>query len=383
MLVVARAFAFQFLCTLGTCCFALDVSAKSAVIMDERTGKLLWSREPDTPRYPASTTKILTALLLLERARPEAWVTAPKDIEKVREASMHLRPGERIRVRDLVKAILLRSANDGSHAAAVHLAKSDQNFASIMNQRSLEIGAANSNFTNPHGLHNPNHYSTARNLALIAREAMRNPEFRDIVRVRKVKIERSINQEDLWMVSKNKWLTLDATADGIKTGYTKPAGKCFIGSATRSGYRLITVVLNSEDWMKDHGQLLQWGFKAYQHWSLPSGKTLAAFELEGAATPVAVHLDKAYETITTPEKQGQYRIEIDEYLTTLPIQKGSLVAKARIVDADGFETPVSLYASDGVAMKTNGSSLLHPVGALVGDLLIAATVFVRRRVRNW
>jgi len=241
----------------------VGISAASAIVVDDATGQVLWSRNPDTKRFPASTTKILTALLVRERTRPDEMIWAPNDVESVTGASLHLRPSEVLTAQNLLTGILSRSANDACYTAAVHIAGSVPKFADLMNARARELGATHTHFTNPHGLHEASHYTTARDLAIFARAAMKDAEIRDLVRERRHTIERSENQEDTLIISKNKYLDEDPTADGIKTGYTVPAGKCYVGSATRDGYRIITVVLKSENWEADHRAMLKWAFGRY------------------------------------------------------------------------------------------------------------------------
>jgi D-alanyl-D-alanine carboxypeptidase (penicillin-binding protein 5/6) len=224
---------------------AQSVSAESAVAMDASSGKILWSRNADEELYPASTTKIMTALLLMERCKPDEVITAPADVEQIREASMHLRPGERVRAKDMLFALMLRSANDGCYAVACHISGTVGRFSDLMNLRARQLGCTHTHFDNPNGLNDRLHYTTAHDLALIAREAMRHLEFRNIVRTEKAKINRGTNWKDLWMVNHNKILLHDPTCDGIKTGWTVPAGHCFVGSAYRNGWRVITVVMRS------------------------------------------------------------------------------------------------------------------------------------------
>ncbi|RYG17024.1 D-alanyl-D-alanine carboxypeptidase, partial [bacterium] len=186
-------------------------TALSAIAIDAASGKVLWSKDPDTARFPASTTKIMTGLLLAEHCKPDDVIVAPWDVATVKEASMHLRPKEKVKAKDMLAALMLRSANDGCYAVAVQLAGSVEKFSDMMNERARQIGCTGTHFHNPNGLNDPEHYTTARDLALIGREAMKNPLFASVVKTYKIKIDRNINKKDTWMVNHNKLLPKDAT----------------------------------------------------------------------------------------------------------------------------------------------------------------------------
>ncbi|MGV3616076.1 MAG: D-alanyl-D-alanine carboxypeptidase family protein [Fimbriimonas sp.] len=369
---------------------AMDIKAKSAIIMDATTGKVLWSKDADTPRFPASTTKIMTGMLLLEHTQPEDVIIAPKDVDKVGESSMHLKPGEKVTARDMLYALMLRSANDGCYAVARHIAGSVPEFSRMMNERAKQIGCTNTHFNNPNGLNDPIHTTTARDLALIAREAMKNPLFEEVVRTPKFQIQRSINQKDLHMVSRNKWLRKDATADGIKTGYTRPAGHCYVGSATRDGYRVITVVLKSENWQKDHQQMLDWAFKNHERYTLvgrdgevaqvPIANGAKGTLTLGAVTPVETILRRS----TIARVGGHKAVEpmIDATLQA-PIAKGQVVCKATVRDAEGFEQQVDLVALEDVGTPPLVAQVGSPNGLYAfGGTVVACTWVARSRSRR-
>ena len=343
-----------------------EVNAQSAIILDEVSGKVLWSKDPDTQRFPASTTKIMTALLLIERCLPDEVIVAPKDIEKIGGASLHLKPGERVTVKEMLHAIMLRSANDGCVAAAVHIAGSVEAFSKLMNDRARQIGCKNTRFNNPNGLNDDLHVTTARDLALIAREAMKYPVFRDIVKKRKYTISRSVNVKDVRLVSKNKYLDMDPTADGIKTGFTNPAGHCFVGSATRDGYRLITVVLKSEDWKKDHAALLDWGFGTHERALIAkAGQEVAKLEVEGAreSVPVTVPQD-AYQVLAKKHAANLVVQPFPDRNIEAPIKQGQKMGVIRFSDEDGWEQTLPMVALISVDRGTSPFTLFLLVGGV-------------------
>ncbi len=240
------------------------IQAYGAILIDAVSGQVLYEHNADLPRPMASTTKIMTALLFCEHVPDNGIVTASKTASETRESSVHLKPGERLSAHDLLRAMLMRSANDACVAAAEHVAGTEQNFAMEMNTRAAELGAAHTHFTNSHGLHNPLHYTTARDLALIARAAMQNPRIEEVVRTQRCRIDRSIDKDDRTLRNHSHFLGHFPGADGIKTGYTIPAGHCYVGSATWGKWRLISVVLHSPNYVQETASLMNYGFHHFE-----------------------------------------------------------------------------------------------------------------------
>ncbi len=369
-----------------------EISAKSAIIMDDSTGKVLWSKDADTPRFPASTTKIMTGLLLVEHCKPNDIIVSPADIETVKEASMHLKPGERIRAKDMLYGIMLRSANDGCYAVAIHIAGSVEKFAAMMNARAREIGCTHTHFHNPNGLNDSEHTISARDLALVARTAMQNSWFRDVVGTYRKKIDRSLNWHDTWMVNHNKSLRHDPTADGIKTGYTVPAGKCFVGSAIRNGYRLITVVLKSANWQDDNSRMMKWAFDHHQRMLVANKlEELTQTAIPGssiAKTPVAPA--SRVDTLVWKSQRNagpitaQSPVFILKNGLTAPVFKGENVGTLTFTDLDGFALQVPAVAladapvSAGLLVRRNGSS----VGIWAFGVILGGSALLARRKRQ-
>lgn len=371
----------------------LEVSAKSAVILDAESGEVLWAKDAETPRYPASTTKIMTALLLIEHAKPDDVIVAPADIESVKESSMHLKPGERVTAHDMLYALLLRSANDGCVAVADHVAGSVPAFAAMMNARARELGCTHTHFDNPNGLNDTKHTISAHDLALIAREAMRHPEFREVVRLVKHRITRSIDTKDTWMVNRNKWLRKDPTADGIKTGWTIPAGHCYVGSATRQGFRVITVVLKSDHWQEDHKRMLHWAFASFKpEYAVAAGetKTLIAATESGKGIRVAMS-GPAY--CLRPKSESPVPFSF-AFRPAANLAKGDkLASEVNVSDKVGeivISAPGVEYALPAIALEPSGqasgpirkSGLLGFPTLLIGGVLGAGAVAMRRKARK-
>ncbi len=265
------------------------VQGQSALIMDAASGRILWERAGQEPRFPASTTKILTALLLIENTDPGDIITAPPEINTIGESSIHLKPGEQLTAADLLKAIMLRSANDACYAIAVHVAGSQPAFAAMMNRRARELGCTATNFVTPNGLHDPGHVSSARDLALMTREALEHEEFREVVRMTSASLERGPGPTDAFLRNRNSLLGKDPTIQGVKTGYTVPAGRCFVGLSVSEGREVITVILKSPDWKRDTQILAGWTHANYV--AQPLIGNWAEAEVPGLRWPLGGFLD--------------------------------------------------------------------------------------------
>ena len=248
-----------------------DLTARAAILMDAATGKILYQKEPDLRLPPASTTKVVTAILALESGRKlKDSLTVSKSATRVPASKLYLRPGQTITIEDLLYALLLSSANDASLVLAEGIGGSVEQFTELMTKKAHELGATNSNFSNPHGLTAPDHYSTARDLAILFRYAMKNATFREIVQtrissvssnsvVRKKTVARRISVRN-----HNRLLWNFDGAIGGKTGYTAAAQKCFVGAVARNGVTLIVSILGARDQWGDTKKLLEYGFDNYQ-----------------------------------------------------------------------------------------------------------------------
>lgn len=369
------------LCALYGWSSSLPVSAVSYVAVDEESGVVLFEHDAGAKRFPASTTKIMTALILLEKCKLDDTVKAPEDCEFVGESSMHLEPGEKIKVKDLLYCILLRSANDGCQIAAIHVSGSEVKFAALMNARARQLGCTDTHFTNPHGLHDPNHYTTARDLALIAREAMKWDEFRTIVGTYKYCVERSLNQDDRWMLNHNKLLKGSAIVDGIKTGYTVPAGKCFVGSAHGDNFRVITVVLGSEDWQADTLTLFSCCYAMFERSPvLPSRHQAGRALVRGGVSDTVEAVTSRPAYVVRHKGQSEKPL-VETYLDAVPapIAVGQRVGSLKVVEDGRVLDEVPLVASRAVAKAHILPSLPWAIWAVPTLVLAALGLRLRRR----
>ncbi|MBS1716387.1 MAG: D-alanyl-D-alanine carboxypeptidase [Armatimonadetes bacterium] len=361
-----------------------NVSAKSAIAIDDRSGKILWQKDADTARFPASTTKIMTALLFIESIGANQVIQVPKDFPKdIPESSMHLQPGEKIKMVDLLYALMLRSANDAAVLVGLEVAGSTPKFATMMNNRAKQIGCTNTNFHNPNGLTDPLHTTSAHDLALIAREAMKYPLFREVVRTQRYKVARDINTKDTLMVNRNKWLKKDQTADGIKTGYTVAAGHCYVGSATRNDFRVITVVLDSAHWQQDHEELLNWSFAHYGNQTLLEDKTkFGETKVANGETPLTYENAHGITQVATgPAFTKEIHLEPN---LKAPIPEGAQVGEVVLTDADGFKVTRPLVAAATVkAIPPFGGSAVILKASGLGLVSFAGVSVWRRRTKRY
>lgn len=356
------------------------VTANRAIVMDAATGQVLWSRNADVVGYPASTTKILTALIMAETTKPDDIITIPVEASKVGEASLHVIPGEQISADSLLTAILLRSANDACVAAAIHISGSVEKFAQRMNERARQLGCRSSNFVNPNGLHHPKHVTTAHDLALIAQAGLKNEWVRSIAKVKTKKITRSLLTTDTVMTSKNALIPADPTCIGFKTGFTNPAGSCFVGAFERLGTTIITVSLGSAQWPPDHKAMAAYAdanFEREQWVQEGEEVTKLTMQTTGESIPVV-----AKSSGNVLRKRGD-RVP-NRQVTTQPglvsVDAGQVVGSATL-DLPG-SPKVDLVAKFGSQTRPKSSSTPSAWLIPAGVVLVGGAALIGRRRRR-
>lgn len=233
------------------------LSARRAVLLDAGSGRVLYEKSANEKSLIASTTKIMTGLLVCEYGNLEEEICVPAESVGVEGSSMYLKAGECVTLRALLYGMMLRSGNDAALALAIHIAGGADAFAARMNARAQSLGLEHTHFANPHGLDSEENYSTARDLAMLARAAMQNETFREVVSTK------SVTAAGRCMTNHNKLLWRYDGAIGIKTGYTKKAGRILVSAAERDGRMLIAVTINDPDDWRDHARLLDYGFSQY------------------------------------------------------------------------------------------------------------------------
>ncbi|WP_059171002.1 D-alanyl-D-alanine carboxypeptidase family protein [Bacillus sp. FJAT-27445] len=243
---------------------AFSVSGQAAVLMEQKTGRVLFEKQPHTQMRIASITKIMTAILAIESGKMERYVKVSDSAVRTEGSSIYLKPGERIKLEDLVYGLMLRSGNDAAAAIGEYVGGSEEGFAFLMNQKAAEIGMYNTVFSNPHGLDNKeNHYSTAYDMALLTRYAMNNDLYR---KISGAKVHRAPNPEETWdreWRNKNRLLSMYSFCTGGKTGYTKRAKRTLVTTAKKGEMELIAVTLNAPNDWNDHISMFESGFSTF------------------------------------------------------------------------------------------------------------------------
>ena len=252
------------------------VSAKRAYALDCVSGRVLFERSADDRSLIASTTKIMTALVVCEQCNVLDRMRIPKEAVGIEGSSMYLKEGEILTIQELLYGLMLSSGNDAAVALAIYGGGTVEGFVGMMNDKARNLGLRNTHFENPNGLDSPGHYSTARDLAVLAAYAMENPVFRKTVSTKQLMLgQRSLTNH-------NKLLWRVEGADGVKTGYTKAAGRILVSSATRNNRRILAVTIDAPDDWNDHASLLEAGFSRFsQKQVVVKGQSVGTLEVAG------------------------------------------------------------------------------------------------------
>ena len=257
-------------------CPVQAVSAQKAILLDSGTGRALYQKNADSKSLIASTTKIMTALVVCEQCNVLDRMRIPREAVGIEGSSMYLREGEVLTLQELLYGLMLHSGNDAAVALAIYCGGTVEGFAQLMNDKAHRLGLSGTHFENPHGLDSPGHYSNARDLAVLAAYAMKNPIFAKTVSTKQVRIG------ERYLTNHNKLLWRVPGADGVKTGFTKAAGRILVSSASRDGRRLICVTINDGNDWADHAALLEEGFSRYTlRQVLSAGDCVGSVEVAG------------------------------------------------------------------------------------------------------
>ena len=310
-------------------CSVQAMSAQKAILLDAATGRVLYAKDADSPSLIASTTKIMTALVVCEQCNVLDRVRIPKEAVGIEGSSMYLKEGEVLTVQELLYGLMLHSGNDAAVALAIYCGGTVEGFAELMNDKARALGLQGTHFENPNGLDSPGHYSTARDLAVLAAYAMNNPIFAKTVSAKTV----TIGQR--YLRNHNKLLWHLEGADGVKTGYTKAAGRILVSSVVRQDRRLVAVTINDGDDWKDHEALHNEGFKRYTLQNLIiKGQPLGQLEIMGGERSTVTVLAAEDFSYAVAENEQPYVLLSKPDFVFAPVVSGQQAAMAYILIGD-------------------------------------------------
>ncbi|MBP2649827.1 MAG: Serine-type D-Ala-D-Ala carboxypeptidase [Firmicutes bacterium] len=340
------------------------LTAKSAIVIEATTGRVLYAHNAEEMRYPASTTKMMTLIVALENGNLNDLVTASVKASETEGSSLELAPGEQLKLVDMLYGMMLVSGNDATVAVAEHIGGSVENFAKMMTDKAHAIGAVNTNFTNTSGLPDPKHYTTAADLAKIAAYGYKNPMFARIVGTEHVILPWAGKPNNRDLYNENRMLWLYKGGNGVKTGYTDAAGRCLVSGAKQNDIQLVAVVLDSDTMWDDSIKLLDYGFSQlkpvevvnkgdiFKTVKVNSGKTeyIRLETLNSVVLPVNSDGSDNYTTvIDAPE-----RVEA-------PVAKGAKIGKVKVLYNNTEVTSVDLVAADSADRKSFFGSVWNTV----------------------
>lgn len=323
----------------------LTPTAKSAILIDYATGEVLYEKNADERLAPASMTKIGSMLLIMEaidsgKLSLNDEVTISEEAASMGGSQIFLEAGEVYTVHDLLKGVAIASGNDAVVALAEKLAGSQGAFVDMMNERFKELGANNTNFVNAHGLDSEGHYSTARDMATIARELLKHEKILEYTSIYEEYLEKNDGTKT-WLVNTNKLVRFYGGVDGLKTGFTESAGYCLTATAKKDDFRLISVVMgedSTENRSSDTVKLLNYGFNTYKINTIKTkDEVLGKVRVERGKENFAeiVLLEDATELLKNTEDVSNYEFNLKVDTIKAPVKPGDIVGSAEIIDNDG------------------------------------------------
>ncbi|MBP3660833.1 MAG: D-alanyl-D-alanine carboxypeptidase [Oscillospiraceae bacterium] len=302
------------------------VSAQKAIVLDTAGGRVLYEKHADERSLIASTTKIMTALVVCQHCNVLDRVRIPAEAVGIEGSSMYLTEGEVLTVQELLYGLMLRSGNDAAVALAIYCGGTVEGFAGLMNDKARELGLNGTHFVNPHGLDAPDHYSTARDLAVLAACAMEDPIFARTVGAKSVTVGERV------LTNHNKLLWQLPGCEGIKTGYTRAAGRILVSSAARNGRRLICVTINAPDDWNDHKTLLERGFADFEVRELVSEGEVLGYRhiLGGDGTHVPLIAAEGFSYAMAAGEEMEIVLS-PRYFSYAPVKGGAEEGRAYVV----------------------------------------------------
>lgn len=355
----------------------LEISAKSGILMSYDTGDILYKKNESEKLAPASMTKIMSLILIMDQVengnlKLDEKVEISQNASSMGGSQIFLQPNTKEKVDDLIKAITVASANDAVVALAEKIAGSEKAFVNLMNKKAQELGCKNTHFENVHGLDSDNHYSTAYDMALMAKELIRHEKILNYSKIYEEYFTKSDGTK-IWLVNTNKLVRFDKTVDGLKTGYTQKAGYCLTATAKKNNMRLISVLMNEADSKtrtKDTQSLLTYGFNSYKIQKiLKKNKKVGKIKINRGKEKTAdliVNTDIS-KLIKISDSNKKYKLDIKKYNVTAPIKVGEKVGELKIIDEDGNTyKKVPLTINKNIERNSYFDVLLTSLKQLIG-----------------
>lgn len=320
-------------------------NGKSAILVDNLSGKVLYEKNADEKLAPASMTKLASMLMVMEaidngNLKFEDKVTISEEAANMGGSQVFLQAGEVYTVYDLLKSVAIASGNDAVVALAEKIGGSQSGFIDMLNKRLKEIGATNTNFVNAHGLDAEGHYSTARDMSIIARELLKHPKILEFTSIYEEYLEKNDGSR-IWLVNTNKLVRFYDGVDGLKTGFTKTAGYCLTATASKNNFRLISVVMGedtSENRSSDTVKMLNYGFNTFKINIIKTkGESLGKVRVEKGKQDKAniVLLNDATEILKNTDQVTEYSFNLKVNKIKAPVKVGDIVGTAEIIDSEG------------------------------------------------
>ncbi|MGE5390619.1 MAG: D-alanyl-D-alanine carboxypeptidase family protein [Deltaproteobacteria bacterium] len=356
-----------------------QTTGKSIILIDASSGRVLYGHNVHQRRPPASVTKIMTALLVIEKGDLDQKVKISSHAAGTPESSVWLETGETLTRKQLLYALMLNSANDAAVALAESIAGSEADFVKLMNLRAQQLGMKDTHYLNPHGLHASGHYTSAYDLALLSREALNSEIFRRVVSTKTYHIPWAGKDYDRLLINHNRLLWRYKYAIGVKTGYTKPAGNCLVGAAQKGSQVLIAVTLNSKSAWQDVEQMFDYGFAHYHNKTIEQARQISV-EVpvqNGQANTVRVkpETDLTINVTDKEESRLSYALYPPDKVTA-PVKKGQTLGYCKILLAGKEAARVRLLACDTVDAKPSVLTRFKTIAIAVVKFIIKAVVII-------
>lgn len=331
-------------------------SAKSMCVMEQNLKRVLYQKDMDTMRANASTTKVVTAITVLQNCNDlDKVITVNDKSVGVEGTSIYLRKGEQLSIRDLLYGLMLRSGNDSAVALACEIGGTEENFVNMMNDLCKTIGTKNTHFANPHGLDDPNHYTTAYDLALVTAYALNNPIFAEIVSTRQYVIEKTNTSDKRYLSNKNRLLNSLDGCVGVKTGFTSKAGRCLVSAIERNGVTIVCVVLNCGPMFEESAELLSRAFNEYNFSPIVVKNEVIRNEyyVDDQRGELCLYADETYSYPVLNSETDKLRVVYKINKPSNDLQEGDEIGEISVFYNNHLQKTIKLYTINKIDVLEN------------------------------